>query len=166
MVCSNYMNFIQQRHAAGQKCKYFSPAANVYSRRPAFRSDTCEWSGSGLNNSEKNSHTAARAGADSPERLTHSNIGDLLDSLSGHSQQPEPIITIAFMSSLQQRVLTREENNMWPCRTVQLWSAFWLRGEEVWFVTTISGWHQSSCIPRWLMVQKEHQSGARNGGSK
>lgn len=70
------------------------------------------------------------------------------------------------MPSLWQTVPAREENNkMWPCRAVQLWSIFWLKGEKVWFVTTLR-WHHGCCTPRWLTVQTEPQSEGGRGGSK
>ena len=40
---------------------------------------------------------------------------------------------------------TRQENNdIWPCRAVQLRSVFWWKGEDAWFVTTIWRWHHGS----------------------
>lgn len=117
-----------------------SPAATTYSsERPAFRSDKCEWIARASMIQKKKKHIRLpqyRQILQEDQIILTGGVGWF------YWEGPQSATITHNNCCLHAHFTTNgtnkgRNNSMWPCRAVHPWSAFWLKGEEVWFVTTI-----------------------------
>lgn len=116
MMCSNYMNFIQQRHAAGQKCKYL-PLSHRLLREAYFQLRGIWMSDFSLGHSKAHIWLPQKQQI-LQEIKPHSNMGSQLTLVRvARTSNPHPLKTVTFM----QKVPVQEESNTWACRAVKIW---------------------------------------------